>query len=74
MKRNIFMHLSQWYYMRVCTHVLMHSVLFYVTQQRAPFAPKNQPEQNHWSFRDVEAMAQQVGTEPILLDADASEK
>ena len=40
--------------------------------QRAPFAPKNDPEQNHWSFRDVEAMAQRVGTEPILLDADAS--
>ena len=43
------------------------------TQQRAPFAPKNKPEENHWSFRDVEAMAEQVGTEAILLDADTSE-
>ena len=41
-------------------------------EKRAPFAPKNNPDQNHWSFRDVAAMAQVAGTAPIFLDADAS--
>lgn len=68
-----YINLSGWV---LYVHVHICSVLFLLllTGQRAPFAPKNKPEQNHWSFRDVEAMAQQVGAEPILLDADASEK
>lgn len=41
-------------------------------EKRAPFAPKNNPSQNHWSFRDVAAMAEAAGTAPIFLDADAS--
>ena len=41
-------------------------------EKRAPFAPKNNPDQNHWSFRDVAAMAEVAGTAPIFLDADAS--
>ena len=41
-------------------------------EKRAPFAPKNNPDQNHWSFRDVAAMAEVAGTAPVFLDADAS--
>ena len=37
--------------------------------QRQQFRPQNDIENNRWSFRDIEAMAYRLGTEPILLDA-----
>jgi surfeit locus 1 family protein len=42
------------------------------TEKRPPFSPKNDPASNHWSHRDVDAMAATAGTEPILLDADST--
>ena len=40
--------------------------------QRMPFAPHNNASNNHWNNRDVDAMAQEAGTEPIFVDADSS--
>lgn len=43
-----------------------------LTETRKPFVPENNPEQNHWHYRDLEAMAKLTGAEPILIDADFS--
>lgn len=55
----------------LCRHV---SLLPTPSSQRAPFAPHNDASNKRWSFRDVEAMAQHVETDPIFVDADASER
>ena len=39
--------------------------------QRQPFQAKNNPENNKWYSRDVDAMAEVTGSLPILVDADA---
>ncbi|XP_006900687.1 PREDICTED: surfeit locus protein 1 [Elephantulus edwardii] len=41
-----------------------------LTETRKPFVPENNPERNHWHYRDLEAMAKVTGAEPIFLDAD----
>ncbi|XP_048414574.1 surfeit locus protein 1 isoform X2 [Stegostoma tigrinum] len=41
-----------------------------LTESRRPFTPQNDVERNCWYYRDLEAMAHAVGTEPILIDAD----
>ncbi|RMX60161.1 hypothetical protein pdam_00010096 [Pocillopora damicornis] len=38
---------------------------------RQPFQAKNNPENNKWYSRDVDAMAEVTGSLPILVDADA---
>ena len=37
-----------------------------------PFTPRNDADINHWNYKDVEGMSQVAGTDPILVDADAS--
>ncbi|XP_067868132.1 surfeit locus protein 1 [Heterodontus francisci] len=41
-----------------------------LSETRKPFTPQNDIEKNCWHYRDLEAMAQVAGTEPILIDAD----
>lgn len=41
-----------------------------LTETRKPFVPENSPEQNHWHYRDLEAMAKITGADPIFIDAD----
>lgn len=41
-----------------------------LTEHRKPFVPSNDVQNNHWHFRDLEAMAQVTGAEPIFIDAD----
>ncbi|XP_078282540.1 LOW QUALITY PROTEIN: surfeit locus protein 1 [Rhinoraja longicauda] len=41
-----------------------------LSETRKPFIPQNDIEKNIWHYRDLEAMAQVVDTEPILIDAD----
>ncbi|XP_057576338.1 surfeit locus protein 1 isoform X2 [Hippopotamus amphibius kiboko] len=41
-----------------------------LTETRKPFIPENNPERNHWHYRDLEAMARLTGAEPIFIDAD----
>ncbi|KAF6127550.1 SURF1 cytochrome c oxidase assembly factor [Phyllostomus discolor] len=41
-----------------------------LAETRKPFVPENNPERNHWHYRDLEAMAKVTGTEPIFIDAD----
>ncbi|XP_036074103.1 surfeit locus protein 1 isoform X2 [Rousettus aegyptiacus] len=41
-----------------------------LTETRKPFVPENNPERNHWHYRDLEAMAKLTGAEPIFIDAD----
>ncbi|PNJ45241.1 SURF1 isoform 2 [Pongo abelii] len=41
-----------------------------LTETRQPFVPKNNPERNHWHYRDLEAMARITGAEPIFIDAN----
>ncbi|XP_029371154.1 surfeit locus protein 1 [Echeneis naucrates] len=41
-----------------------------LTETRKPFIPNNDPERNRWHFRDLEAMSQVTGAEPIFIDAD----
>ncbi|MEE6505319.1 hypothetical protein FKM82_005496 [Ascaphus truei] len=41
-----------------------------LTETRKPFVPENDPQRNRWHFRDLDAMAQVTGAEPILIDAD----
>ncbi|KAM8802448.1 surfeit locus protein 1 isoform 2-T2 [Rhynchonycteris naso] len=41
-----------------------------LTETRKPFVPENNPERNHWHYRDLEAMAKFAGTDPIFIDAD----
>lgn len=33
----------------------------------------NKPEENNWFWRDIDAMAEYTGTDPIMIDADGSE-
>lgn len=41
-----------------------------LTENRKPFVPENNPERNHWYYRDLDAMAKITGTDPIFIDAD----
>ncbi|KAF6127549.1 SURF1 cytochrome c oxidase assembly factor [Phyllostomus discolor] len=41
-----------------------------VDPAREARAAENNPERNHWHYRDLEAMAKVTGTEPIFIDAD----
>lgn len=41
-----------------------------LTETRKPFVPENNPERNHWHYRDLDAMAKITGAEPIFIDAD----
>lgn len=41
-----------------------------LTETRKPFVPENSPQQNHWHYRDLEAMAKITGADPIFIDAD----
>ncbi|XP_025715307.2 surfeit locus protein 1 [Callorhinus ursinus] len=41
-----------------------------LTETRKPFVPENNPERNHWHYRDLEAMARLTGADPIFIDAD----
>uniref|UniRef100_UPI00398EEF5D surfeit locus protein 1 n=1 Tax=Pristiophorus japonicus TaxID=55135 RepID=UPI00398EEF5D len=41
-----------------------------LSETRKPFIPQNDVENNCWHYRDLDAMAQVVGTEPILIDAN----
>ncbi|KAM9793422.1 surfeit locus protein 1 [Syngnathus typhle] len=41
-----------------------------VTEPRKPFMPKNDPDRNRWHFRDLEAMSDVTGAQPIFIDAD----
>ncbi|XP_053774883.2 surfeit locus protein 1 [Desmodus rotundus] len=41
-----------------------------LAETRKPFVPENNPERNHWHYRDLEAMAKFMGTDPIFIDAD----
>lgn len=41
-----------------------------LTETRKPFVPNNDVERNRWHYRDLEAMCQKTGAEPIFIDAD----
>ncbi|XP_019727722.1 surfeit locus protein 1 [Hippocampus comes] len=41
-----------------------------LTEPRKPFMPSNDPERNRWHFRDLEAMSDVTGAQPIFIDAD----
>ncbi|XP_012884839.1 PREDICTED: surfeit locus protein 1 [Dipodomys ordii] len=41
-----------------------------LTETRKPFVPENNPEKNHWHYRDLEAMAKITGAEPVFIDAN----
>ncbi|XP_047425819.1 surfeit locus protein 1 [Mugil cephalus] len=41
-----------------------------LTETRKPFVPNNDVERNRWHYRDLEAMSQVTGAEPIFIDAD----
>ncbi|XP_017376900.1 surfeit locus protein 1-like isoform X1 [Cebus imitator] len=41
-----------------------------LTETGKSFVPENNPERNHWHYRDLEAMARITGAEPIFIDAD----
>ncbi|KAM5186694.1 surfeit locus protein 1 isoform 2-T2 [Callospermophilus lateralis] len=41
-----------------------------LTETRKPFVPENNPERNHWHYRDLEAMARVTGSDPVFIDAD----
>lgn len=41
-----------------------------LTEARKPFVPNNDAERNRWHYRDLEAMCQVTGAEPIFIDAD----
>lgn len=43
-----------------------------LTETRKPFVPNNDVKRNHWHYRDLEAMCQVTGAEPIFIDADFS--
>lgn len=40
------------------------------TEPRKPFVPSNDVQNNRWHYRDLDAMAQITGAEPIFIDAD----
>uniref|UniRef100_A0A8D2HEX4 SURF1-like protein n=2 Tax=Urocitellus parryii TaxID=9999 RepID=A0A8D2HEX4_UROPR len=41
-----------------------------LTETRKPFVPENNPERNHWHYRDLETMARVTGADPVFIDAD----
>ncbi|XP_060931351.1 surfeit locus protein 1 [Limanda limanda] len=41
-----------------------------LTEIRKPFVPNNDVQRNHWHYRDLEAMSQVTGAEPIFIDAE----
>ncbi|TMS08680.1 Surfeit locus protein 1 [Larimichthys crocea] len=41
-----------------------------LTEIRKPFVPNNDVERNRWHYRDLEAMSNLTGAEPIFIDAD----
>lgn len=41
-----------------------------LTEPRKPFVPNNDVERNRWHYRDLDAMTQVTGAEPIFIDAD----
>ncbi|XP_068105103.1 surfeit locus protein 1 [Hyperolius riggenbachi] len=41
-----------------------------LSETRKPFVPENNPGRNIWHYRDLAAMAQVTGAEPILIDAN----
>ncbi|XP_057265194.1 surfeit locus protein 1 isoform X1 [Pezoporus wallicus] len=41
-----------------------------LSETRKPFVPENNIEKNRWHYRDLQAMAEVTGAEPIFLDAD----
>lgn len=43
-----------------------------LSETRKPFVPENNIEKNRWHYRDLQAMAEVTGAEPIFLDADFS--
>lgn len=43
-----------------------------LTETRKPFVPNNDVERNRWHYRDLEAMCQTTGAEPVFIDADFS--
>ena len=51
---------------------MLHNNYHLIYKQRPPFSPKNDPDNNRWSWRDVVSMAQCLGTTPVMIDADAS--
>ncbi|XP_061705525.1 surfeit locus protein 1 [Cydia pomonella] len=40
-----------------------------LTEKRAPFMPKNNPEKGSWFSRDLDAMSEYLGCAPVWLDA-----
>uniref|UniRef100_A0A1E1WLF5 SURF1-like protein n=1 Tax=Pectinophora gossypiella TaxID=13191 RepID=A0A1E1WLF5_PECGO len=40
-----------------------------LTEKRAPFMPKNNPQKNSWFYRDLEQMSAHIGCAPVWLDA-----
>ncbi|XP_063392850.1 surfeit locus protein 1 [Cydia fagiglandana] len=40
-----------------------------LTEKRAPFMPKNNPEKGSWFSRDLDAMSEHLGCAPVWLDA-----
>lgn len=53
---------------------ILGSLSLSVSCQRLPFAPRNDADSNHWNHKDIDGMSQVAGTDPILVDADASEQ
>lgn len=41
-----------------------------LTEPRQQFSPANEPERNQWFTRDINAMAEELGTVPVFIDAD----
>merc|ERR550534_1550248 len=39
------------------------------TEPRPQFAPHNNLESDQWQHRDIPALAQKLGTEPVFIDA-----
>ncbi|XP_061554862.1 surfeit locus protein 1 isoform X1 [Phycodurus eques] len=41
-----------------------------LTETRKPFMPNNDPDRNRWHYRDLEAMSDVTGAQPMFIDAD----
>lgn len=41
-----------------------------LTENRKPFVPNNDVQKNRWHYRDLNAMAEVTGAEPVFIDAD----
>ncbi|XP_053195881.1 surfeit locus protein 1 [Scomber japonicus] len=41
-----------------------------LTEIRKPFVPNNDADRNRWHYRDLEAMSQITGAQPVFIDAD----